>query len=144
METRDRNVCDPYMSVMASAYVQLDGVLHIYYVDDLARIGTDRLQNDKAEFFVIHSWLGYIVLDDIEEFLAILTLGLIRVGRLAQLTLKVLPKVSRHNRRRLHDSLAVEPLFEAQVVDETHRSGTLAGSNQRVIIVILFAQANTT
>ena len=139
METRDGDICDSHMSVVASAYVQLDGVLHVYDVDNLACIGADGLQNNKNELFVIDSWLGDIVLNDIEKFLAILALRFIRVWRFAQLTLQVLPEVSRHNRRCLHNALSMKPLFEAQMVDETHRSCTLAGSDQRVVIVIIFS-----
>lgn len=86
--------------------------------------------------------LRCVILNNVEKCFAVEAARLIRIRRLAQLTLEVLPKVGRHNRTLLHDPLVGEPRFETAVMDEAHRTGTLARRKQRIVNLFFFHEAN--
>ena len=107
------------MGIVAPAYVQLHCVTHVDHMNDLARIGADRLKHNIVDVFPVLRLRG-IVVNNVEHFLAICAGNLVRVWCFAQLTLEILPEVSRHDWSGLHDPLVGEPGHKASLVDVLH------------------------
>ena len=106
-------------------------------MDHFAGVGRYALQ-DHVELRVTRQ----IILNNIEQLSLLETASLIRVRRLAQFTLEVLPEVGRDNLRLLYDSPLLKPHFQTLVMDKTHTAGALAGSQQRIVIALLLCKAN--
>ena len=55
----------------------------------------------------------------------------------------MLPKVGCNHLRNFHDSLASKPCFKTLQMDDSHRTRTLARSNQRVISVFILHETDS-
>lgn len=101
-------------------------------MDHFTGVGRYALQ-DHVKLRVIRQ----IILNNIEQLSLFETTRLIRVRRLAQFTLEVLPKIGRDDLRLLYDSSLVKPHFQTLVMDKTHTASALARCQQRILIVLL-------
>ena len=136
------------MGIVTPSNIELEGVFHIDNMDDLARIGTYRLEHDilglnQLPIIIVVLWLRRIVLYDVEHFLAVKTASLVWVRCFAELALQVFPKVRRYYVRNFHNTLVAEPSLKTSMVDVPHRTGTFAGGEQWIIHLTFLHEANT-
>ena len=135
-----RDVVDANIGVVPAAQFYFINVVEVNYMQLLLllmiifrRIDLKRLDDDVV-------FLGFDDFENLERLLT--TLILILQFGLAKFAMEGLPNVSRHVDADFLVLVSAQPLPQTLNVNMRHRSRTLAGRNQRVVLLKLIREAD--